>query len=91
MSEIITSKENPAVKHAARLLKSAKFRRQEEAFLAEGVRLCRDAAYSGVRILRMFYTEEALERHPKDLDRRRKKRKELFCFLSSWRAAYLLP
>ena len=49
MSEIITSKENPAVKHAARLLKSAKFRRQEEAFLAEGVRLCRDAAYSGVR------------------------------------------
>ena len=35
MSEIITSKENPAVKHAARLLKSAKFRRQEEAFLAE--------------------------------------------------------
>ena len=40
MSEIITSKENPAVKHAARLLKSAKFRRQEEAFLAEGVRLC---------------------------------------------------
>ena len=69
MSEIITSKENPAVKHAARLLKSAKFRRQEEAFLAEGVRLCRDAAYSGVR----------------------KKRKELFCFLSSWRAAYLLP
>ena len=32
MSEIITSKENPAVKHAARLLKSAKFRRQEEAF-----------------------------------------------------------
>ena len=61
MSEIITSKENPAVKHAARLLKSAKFRRQEEAFLAEGVRLCRDAAYSGVRILRMFYTEEAVE------------------------------
>jgi hypothetical protein len=35
MSEIITSKENPAVKHAARLLKSAKFRRQEEAFLRE--------------------------------------------------------
>ena len=33
--------------------------------MAEGVRLCRDAAYSGVRILRMFYTEEALERYPK--------------------------
>ena len=73
MSEIITSKENPAVKHAARLLKSAKFRRQEEAFLAEGVRLCRDAAYSGVRILRMFYTEEALERYPQDVELLREK------------------
>ena len=59
--------------------------------MAEGVRLCRDAAYSGVRILRMFYTEEALERYPKDVELLREKRKELFCFLSSWRAAYLLP
>ncbi|MFQ7063026.1 MAG: DNA-processing protein DprA [[Clostridium] leptum] len=78
MSEIITSKENPAVKHAARLLKSAKFRRQEEAFLAEGVRLCRDAAYSGVRILRMFYTEEALERYPKDVELLREKAERAF-------------
>ena len=78
MSEIITSKENPAVKHAARLLKSAKFRRQEEAFLAEGVRLSRDAAYSGVRILRMFYTEEALERYPKDVELLREKAERAF-------------
>ena len=78
MSEIITSKENPAVKHAARLLKSAKFRRQEEAFLAEGVRLCRDAAYSGVRILRMFYTEEALERYPQDVELLREKAERAF-------------
>lgn len=67
MREIITSKENPAVKHAAKLLKSAKYRRQENMFLAEGIRLCRDAAFSGVKIHWLFYTEEAFEKYPADV------------------------
>ena len=42
MSEIITSKENPAVKHAARLLEIREIPPPGGSFLAEGVRLCRD-------------------------------------------------
>lgn len=67
MKEIITSKDNSAVKHAAKLLKSAKYRRQEESFLAEGIRLCLDAALSGVEIRQLFYTQEAFEKYPEDV------------------------
>ncbi len=67
MRETITSKDNSAVKHAAKLLKSAKYRRQEGLFPAEGIRLCRDAVFSGVKIRQLFYTEEAFEKYPEDV------------------------
>lgn len=78
MSEIITSKENPAVKHAAKLLKSAKFRRQEKMFLVEGIRLCRDAAFSSVKILQLFYTQEALEKYSQDVEMLSKRAEKTF-------------
>ena len=54
---IITSKENPAVKQAAKLAASAKARKKEKAFMTEGLRLCRDVAQSGGVIRTAFLTE----------------------------------
>ncbi len=55
---IITSKENPAVKQAGKLVSSAKTRKKENAFITEGLRLCRDVAQSGGVIRTAFMTED---------------------------------
>lgn len=60
----LTSKDNPAVKYAAKLRKSAKFRREEGRFVAEGLRLCQDAMRSGAAIDAVFLTEAALQKNP---------------------------
>ena len=41
--QTLTSKDNPAVKYAVKLRKSARFRREEGRFIAEGMRICLDA------------------------------------------------
>lgn len=58
----LTSRENPAVKYAAKLLKSARFRRKESRFVAEGLRVCEDAMRSGAEIDTLFLTEAALNK-----------------------------
>lgn len=63
----ITSRENSEIKKAVKLLRSAKFRRQEGLFIAEGLRLCRDALESGVPIHQLFYTEDSLNKHAEAL------------------------
>lgn len=65
----VSSKDNPAVKHAAKLMKSARYRRQSGEFAAEGLRLCRDAMLSGAKISSLFFTEEALGKNPIDLEK----------------------
>lgn len=50
-------------------MKSAKYRRQEALFPAEGVRLCRDALISGTRIAQFFYTAQAAEKYPDVIER----------------------
>lgn len=63
--EIITSRNNPAVKAAASL-KEAAFRRRSGLFLLEGARLCCDAAKNGVEITDFFITERAAEKYKKE-------------------------
>ena len=58
----ITSKENAKLKAAAKLVHSKKERVATGSFLAEGCRLCSDALNSGRRPLRVFITEQLLER-----------------------------
>ena len=55
----ITSKDNAAVKNAAKLMNSAKERREQQCFIAEGVRLCTEALENGCELTEVFYTEEA--------------------------------
>lgn len=59
----ITSKDNPAVRRAARLMESAKERRKSGLLICEGARLCGDAAASGVAVKELFCTEAALEKY----------------------------
>lgn len=64
--EEITSRSNARVKAAAQLCSSAAARRREGLFVLEGVRLCTDAAKTGVSIRQLFFTREALVRYPEE-------------------------
>lgn len=63
----ISSRKNETLKAAAKLLTSSEVRREQGAYLAEGARLCRDAARSGVSIKTLFYTESAGKKYPEYL------------------------
>ncbi|MDR1002443.1 MAG: RNA methyltransferase [Oscillospiraceae bacterium] len=63
MATEIRSKDNQAVKTAARLMTDAKERRESNLFIAEGVRLCTEALQNNIEITELFYTEEALTKY----------------------------
>lgn len=67
--QVITSRKNEIVKAAAKLRESASQRREENTFLAEGARLCADAAESGLVIHSVFYTERAGEKYAAYLEK----------------------
>ncbi len=77
--ETVTSRKHPAVQQAAALLKSAQQRRETGLFLAEGARLCADAAESGVEIERCFFTLEAEEKYGRYLGPVLEAARERFC------------
>ncbi len=58
--ERIESKSNPKIKEAA-ALNDARERKKTGLFLAEGARLCADAAENGVEIVSLFITDKAAE------------------------------
>ncbi len=60
---VIESRQNRTVKTAAELGASANARREAGMFLAEGARLCEDAAKSGLTLKTAFFTEEALAKY----------------------------
>lgn len=59
----LTSKDNQNVKNAAKLMNSAKERREQQLFIAEGVRLCMEALENGCELVDVFYTEEAQSKY----------------------------
>lgn len=61
--ERLTAKSNEKIKAAASIRDSAKLRREQHLFFLEGARLCGDAAENSVRILRSFFTSQALEKY----------------------------
>ena len=60
----ITSRENPMIKAVSALMLSSRERREQRLFVAEGERLCGDAAKSGAEIVRAFFTDSALKKYP---------------------------
>ena len=65
--EYITSVNNPKIKQVAKLVSSAKTRREEGLFVLEGLRLCMDVVRTGLRAEELYFTEEALEKSPEEL------------------------
>lgn len=63
---IITSKENPVIKQAHKLATSPKARKKEQAFMTEGLRLCRDVAQSDGVIRTALMTEKFAQDFPAD-------------------------
>ena len=63
MPNRITSRENDKIKYACKLARSATFRGGENAFFAEGLKLCTDlAAACPLKVI--YYTAAALEKTP---------------------------
>lgn len=65
----MTSKDNAQIKNAARLLKSASYRRRTGLFVAEGLRVCEDAMRSGAAMEALFITQNALDKNPEVCER----------------------
>ncbi|MBQ1453580.1 MAG: RNA methyltransferase [Ruminococcus sp.] len=59
----LTSRDNPHIKNTVKLKKSAKFRRESGLFIAEGLRVCMDAALSSAAIDTLFVTEQAVQKN----------------------------
>ena len=59
----ITSRKNEIIKEYRKLSASSSCRREQEKLPLEGARLCCDAAESGLKVLSLFYTEEAAEKY----------------------------
>ena len=64
----LSSKDNAVIKSAVKLIKSARHRRKEGLFIAEGLRVCMDAVRSGAQIEELFVTEQAIEKYPDDVN-----------------------
>ena len=60
---VITSRENPAVKHYIRLRDRKKTRYDENLFVAEGLRIVRDALQYSFLVQQIFLTEPAFEKY----------------------------
>ena len=75
---MITSRKNPIIKEAASLINSAEKRRATSSFIVEGARLIRDAALSGTKIFRLFYTESSYGKYKIYIDEATKKADEAY-------------
>lgn len=64
----IDSVANEKIKLAAKIISSSKHRKKEGLFFLEGLRLCRDAALTGVIIESAFFTDRAIEKNGDDVD-----------------------
>ncbi|MFU0833479.1 MAG: 23S rRNA (Uridine(2479)-2'-O)-methyltransferase [Oscillospiraceae bacterium] len=63
MPKMILSRSNDMIKKAVRLSSSAQYRTECGLYFLEGARLCADAAYSGVIIHTLLYTEHAAQKY----------------------------
>lgn len=63
----IESVANEKVKLAVKIADSAKARREHKMFFLEGLRLCKDAALTGIKIEYAFFSESSFERFNDDI------------------------
>lgn len=59
----IESRSNEKIKSAQKLASNSRYRKEENAFFLEGLRLCSDAYESGIQVCQFFFTEKAREKY----------------------------
>ncbi|OJU16327.1 MAG: hypothetical protein BGN88_15310 [Clostridiales bacterium 43-6] len=64
----ITSRDNKHLKAVSKLLSSARFRKETGLFAVEGLRLCMDAAETGMELETLFYTPTAYKKNKDSID-----------------------
>ena len=62
MSLDISSKDNAKIKYVKKLITNGSFRKKENSFVVEGLRLCYDAFLSKVEIKEVYYTDNIYEK-----------------------------
>lgn len=67
--QFLSSKDNINIKSVVKLKNSAKHRKKNGQFIAEGVRICIDAICSNAKVESFFATEKAKDKYPNDFDR----------------------
>lgn len=67
--QILSSKDNINIKNTVKLKNSAKHRRKNGQFIAEGVRICNDALCSNAEIELFFATEKARDKYTNDFEK----------------------
>lgn len=75
---LISSRKNQIIKSASALLTSSEERKNTSTFLVEGARLTMDAALSGTKILRLFYTENAYSKYKEYIEKAEKIANEVY-------------
>jgi len=61
--QIINSKDNPQIKEIISIIENRKNRYKNSLFVAEGLRFCREAVLSNIKIKTVFMSEEFIEKH----------------------------
>lgn len=64
----IDSVSNEKIKYAVKIAASSSKRKEDRIFFLEGLRLCRDAAITGIKIRTAFFTDKAYEKNQVDAD-----------------------
>lgn len=65
---VITARGNPKIKELKELTNKASARREACLFVCDGVRLCRDAVKSGIKISSVFVTEKCRDKYFDDVE-----------------------
>ena len=63
----IDSVANEKIKYAVKIASSSSKRKEDGVFFLEGLRLCRDAAITGIKIRTAFFTDKAFEKNQEDV------------------------
>lgn len=67
--EKIISKTNSKIKNVSKLVSSSSFRKEQDLFCIEGLRICLDAVLSGIEIIQSFFSDSIIKKHPDDVEK----------------------
>ncbi|MBE6823848.1 MAG: RNA methyltransferase [Ruminococcaceae bacterium] len=77
--EIIKSKDNKTIKYISKLIKSSKFRKEENSFVVEGVRMCEEALKNNAVIEYLVYSVSSFDKHTDIIKRLTDKAFSTYC------------